>query len=61
MERESLKFHRNVRRVYLQTARKEKNRFVVVDASQSPESTYQEMLEKLIDKLPRMSRVKLNA
>lgn len=52
MERESLKFHRNVRRVYLETARKEKGRFIVVDANQSRESTYQEMIEKLIDRLP---------
>lgn len=52
MEQESLKFHRAVRRVYLETARKEKGRFIVVDASQSREFTYHEMIEKLIDRLP---------
>jgi dTMP kinase len=52
MERESLKFHRAVRRVYLETARKEKNRFVIVDAAQSPAMVYQEMLERFIDRLP---------
>jgi dTMP kinase len=58
MERENLKFHRNVRRVYLQTARKEKNRFIVVDASRSQETTYHEMLIKLIAKLPRLNRAR---
>lgn len=52
MERESLKFHRSVRRVYLETARKEKGRFIVVNAGQSREFIYHEMLEKIIDKLP---------
>lgn len=52
MERENLKFHRNVRRVYLETARKEKGRFVVVDANQSQDLAYHEMLEKLIGRLP---------
>ncbi|HJT22943.1 MAG TPA: dTMP kinase [bacterium] len=52
MEREGLKFHRAVRKVYLETARKEKGRFVVVNANQSRELTYQEMIEKLIDRLP---------
>lgn len=52
MERESLKFHRAVQRTYRKTARKEKERFIVVDASQNPELTYHEMLEKLIERLP---------
>ncbi len=52
MERESLKFHRAVRRVYLETARKEKRRFIVIDAGQSVEFTYHEMIEKLIENLP---------
>ncbi len=52
MERESLKFHHSVRRVYLETARKEKGRFIIVNANQDRESTYQEMIEKLIDRMP---------
>jgi dTMP kinase len=52
MERESLKFHRAVRRIYLETARKEKGRFIVIDANQSREFAYHEMIEKLIDRLP---------
>jgi dTMP kinase len=52
MERESLKFHRAVRRIYQETARKEKGRFIVIDANQSREFAYHEMIEKLIDRLP---------
>jgi dTMP kinase len=61
MERESLKFHNNVRRVYLEIARKEKNRFIIIDAGQSKEFAYQEMLEKLIDKLPLRKKGKKRA
>jgi dTMP kinase len=61
MERENLKFHRAVRRVYLETARKEMNRFIVIDASQSREFTYQEMLEKLIERLPIKKKGKKRA
>ncbi len=52
MESEGLKFHKAVRRVYLETARQEKSRFIVVNANQSREAIYQEMIEKLIDRLP---------
>lgn len=57
MERENLRFHRAVRRVYLDTARKEKKRVLVVDARQGPEAVYQKMLEKLVDRLPIRSAV----
>ena len=52
MEREKLDFHRRVRRAFLRAARMEKKRFVVVDASRGAEDVYQEMIEKLIDRLP---------
>ena len=52
MEKEDLAFHRRVRKVFLTLAKKEKRRFVVVDASQSQTMVYQEMLENLIDRLP---------
>ena len=52
MEREKQDFHSRVRRVFLGIARKEKRRFIVVDASKSREFVYQEMLEGLIDRLP---------
>ena len=52
MESEGLRFHRAVRRAYLETARKEKGRFIVVNSNQSREFAYQEMLEGLIDRLP---------
>lgn len=56
MEREDLAFHRRVRKVFLELAKKEKKRFVVVDASQSQSMVYQAMLEKLIDRLPLKGR-----
>lgn len=52
MEREALAFHRRVRKVFLELARKEKGRFVLLDAAQSQAMVYQEMLERLIDRLP---------
>jgi dTMP kinase len=52
MEKENIKFHQAVRRVFLQTARKEKKRFIVVDAAKSQEDVYQQMLEGLIGRLP---------
>ncbi len=58
MERESLKFHRAVQRIYRETARKEKDRFIVVNAGQNRELTYHEMLGKLIERLPLRKKVK---
>jgi len=52
MEAEKLKFHRAVRRVFLQTARKNKKRFIVLDAAKPPEAVYQQMIEGLIHRLP---------
>ncbi|HET9869332.1 MAG TPA: dTMP kinase [bacterium] len=52
MEAEKLRFHRAVRRVFLRTARKDKKRFIVLDAARSPAEVYQQMLEGLIDRLP---------
>lgn len=58
MEREKLDFHRKVRRAFLETAQKEKRRFIVVDGLPDPAAVYQEMLEKLIDRLPGPGRGK---
>jgi dTMP kinase len=52
MEREGLDFHRRVREVFLNIARKEKKRVLVLDASQSEEVVYEQMLENLIHRLP---------
>jgi dTMP kinase len=52
MEREALAFHKRVRKVFLDIAKKEKKRFIVIDASQSQALVYQEVLERLIDRLP---------
>ncbi len=61
MEREGLQFHKAVRRVYLEIARKEKGRFIVVNANQSREAIYHEMIEKLIDRLPVAKKGKKRA
>jgi dTMP kinase len=52
MERENLLFHKKVRHVFLEIARRDKKRVLVLDASQSAELVYQQMLEKLIHRLP---------
>jgi dTMP kinase len=52
MEREKLEFHRRVRKVFLNIARRDKKRVVILDASQKVEMVYQQMLEKLISRLP---------
>ena len=52
MEREKIKFHQAVRRVFLRIAKKEKKRFIVLDASRDPDMVYQQMIEQLIARLP---------
>ncbi|HXL72246.1 MAG TPA: dTMP kinase, partial [bacterium] len=52
MEKEKIEFHRRVRNVFLNIARKDKKRVLILDASQKVELVYQQMLEKLIDHLP---------
>ncbi|HTA75766.1 MAG TPA: dTMP kinase [bacterium] len=52
MEREKLDFHRRVREAFLLIAKKDRKRILVLDASQSAELVYQQMLEKLIHRLP---------
>ena len=52
MEREKLQFHRRVRKVFLSVARKEKKRFVVINAGRGKEEVTLEMVDKLNDRLP---------
>jgi dTMP kinase len=52
MEKEKLEFHRRVRKVFVNIARRDKKRVLVLDASQKVEQVYQQMLEKLINFLP---------
>ncbi len=47
LETEKIQFHRDIRQAFLQMAAKEKNRFCVIDASQ----TKQEVLKKALDHL----------
>lgn len=51
LERESLQFHQRVREGYLQIAKANPNRVVVIDASQSPEVVYKQALDKLQERL----------
>jgi dTMP kinase len=53
MEREKIKFHQSVRRVFLKTAKQEKKRFIVIDANHDPDRVYQQMIERLIARLPK--------
>jgi dTMP kinase len=53
MEQEKIKFHQAVRRVFLKTAKREKKRFIVIDANQDPDTVYQQMIERLIERLPK--------
>jgi dTMP kinase len=55
MEKENLEFHRRVRKVFLNIARRNKKRVLILDAGQKVELVYQQMLEKLIDHLPAPS------
>lgn len=52
MEREKIQFHRRVRKVFLKIARKEKKRILVVNSRGEKDAVYEEMLEKLLTRLP---------
>ncbi len=52
MEREKLEFHRRVRRIFLLIARQERRRVLVVNANQAKEIVSEEMIDKLIERLP---------
>ena len=52
MEREKLEFHKKVRRIFLWIARQERQRVLVVNANQAKEKVSEEMIDKLIARLP---------
>jgi dTMP kinase len=56
MEREKLEFHNRVRRVFLKAAREEKKRILIVNALAGKKEVYQDMLRKLVDRMPRLLR-----
>ena len=56
MEKEKSDFHSRVRRVFLKVARKEKKRILIIDALRGKQEVYQTMLEKLIERMPRLLR-----
>ncbi|HEV08925.1 MAG TPA: dTMP kinase, partial [Sulfurihydrogenibium azorense] len=47
IENESLDFHRKVREGFLIIAEKEKDRFIILDATKSPDDIFQEVLKAL--------------
>jgi len=52
IEQEKLEFHKKVRETFLSIAKKDKKRVLILDAGQTEENVYQQMLEKLIHRLP---------
>jgi dTMP kinase len=52
LERENIEFHRRVRQGYLQLASAEPERFVVLDAMQTPQVLQAQLQEQLLDLLP---------
>ncbi|MBS0604054.1 MAG: dTMP kinase [Verrucomicrobia bacterium] len=55
IESETLKFHQNIRKAFKQIAKKEPKRFIIIDASKTPEEVYTQAKEK-IDALLKTSR-----
>ncbi|MBN1688340.1 MAG: dTMP kinase [Candidatus Omnitrophica bacterium] len=49
IEKESIRFHQRVRRGYLAMAKKERNRYVVLKASESKDALTKKIKERLID------------
>jgi dTMP kinase len=52
MENETLAFHRRVRDGYLEEAKREPDRFVVIDAAQPPDIVFQEVLSAVLPLIP---------
>ena len=53
MEQRALPFHRRVRQGYRQLARREPQRFVVLDATQAPATIHRQILAVVLKRLPR--------
>ncbi len=50
LDREPLEFHRKVRNGFLELARSEPNRFVILDAEKGPEQLAQDALDAILDR-----------
>jgi len=57
MESESLSFHERVREGFLEQAREEPGRFLVIDGAQKPEAVFEEVLEGLGTRLPLLKKL----
>jgi dTMP kinase len=55
IESETLTFHQNIRKAFKKIAKKEPKRFIIIDASQSPDEVYTQAKEK-IDALLKTNR-----
>ncbi len=47
IESETLRFHQSIRKAFHKIAKKEPKRFLILDASQSPEHVYKQAIEKI--------------
>lgn len=51
LDLEKLEFHKKVRETFLLLAKKQPERFVIIDASKTPEEVYQDALKAILDKI----------
>jgi len=51
LDLEKLEFHKKVRESFLLLAKKQPERFVVIDASKTPDEVYQDALKAILDKI----------
>ena len=51
LDLEKLEFHKKVRDTFLLLAKKQPNRFVIIDASKSQDEVYQDALKAILDKI----------
>ena len=53
IERENLEFHRRVREAYLEQARREQSRFIVLDGRGSPDTLHLNIQAEVLDRLEK--------
>jgi dTMP kinase len=56
MEREKVEFHRRVRQVFLKIAKKERRRFIVLNARKGAQEVFRQLIGELNERLPGSAR-----